>query len=110
MRYCRRLLMFVLAATAVGCGDEADPASPTRACDAEPEVMTTDAGVQFVRTPDACFVGLPDWPYAPKYVDIDGLRQAYVDEGPPDGEVVLLLHGQGSLQFRRLRDLLTMLP
>ena len=27
--------------------------------------------------------------------DIDGLRQAYVDEGPSDGEVVLLLHGEG---------------
>lgn len=29
------------------------------------EVMTTEAGVEFVRTPDACFENLPDWPYEP---------------------------------------------
>ena len=45
----------------------------------EVEVMTTEDGVEFVRTPDACFENLPDWPYEPQYVEIDGLRQAYVD-------------------------------
>jgi hypothetical protein len=65
-------------------------------CDADPVVLTTNDGVEFVRTPDACFANLPDWPYEPQYVEIDGLRQAYVDEGPPDGEVVLLLHGPGA--------------
>ncbi len=77
-------------------------------CDADPEVLTTGGGVDFVRTPDACFEGLPDWPYEPQYVEIDGLRQAYVDEGPADGEVVLLLHGQPSWSYL-YRDMISML-
>ncbi len=78
-------------------GAAADSGAP--ACDAEPVVMTTSAGVEFVRTPDACFDSLPGWPYEPKYVELDGLRQAYVDEGPTDGPVVLLLHGQPSWSY-----------
>jgi haloalkane dehalogenase len=68
-------------------------------CDVEPEIRTTPAGLKYLRTPDACFEGLPDWPYQPKYFEIDGLRQAYVDEGAADGEVVLLLHGQPSWSY-----------
>jgi haloalkane dehalogenase len=74
-------------------------AGSTRACDADPIILTTGDGIEFVRTPDSCFASLPDWPYEPKYVLIDGLRLAYVDEGPPDGEVVLLLHGQPSWSY-----------
>ena len=66
----------------------------------EVEIITTQAGVEFVRTPDACFEDLPDWPYAPQYIEIDGLRQAYVDVGPADAdETVLLLHGQPSWSY-----------
>ena len=66
----------------------------------EVEIMTTQAGVEFVRTPDAGFEDLPDWPYAPQYIEIDGLRQAYVDVGPADAdETVLLLHGQPSWSY-----------
>ena len=62
--------------------------------------MTTQKGVEFVRTPDACFEDLPDWPYEPQYIEIDGLRQAYVDVGPVDAdETVLLLHGQPSWSY-----------
>lgn len=78
-----------------GAGD----AGATRDCRATPEVLTTAAGVKFVRTPDSCFAGLTGFPYAPKYVEIDGLRQAYVDEGPVDGEPILLLHGQPSWSY-----------
>ena len=78
-------------------GDGVRPEQP--ACDSEPEILTTSEGVEFVRTPDSCFDGLPDWPYEPHYVEIDGLRQAYVDEGPGDGPVVLLLHGQPSWSY-----------
>jgi len=47
------------------------------------------------RTPDERFAALPDWPYAPKYRDIsDGLRVHYVDEGAPDAQPVLMLHGE----------------
>jgi haloalkane dehalogenase len=57
-----------------------------------------------LRTPDERFVNLPDYPFQPRYVDVssaDGpkLRMHYVDEGPRDGEVVLLLHGEPSWSF-----------
>jgi haloalkane dehalogenase len=44
------------------------------------------------RTPDAQFADLPDWSYAPHYLEHDGLRMHYVDEGA--GDPVLLLHGE----------------
>lgn len=47
-----------------------------------------------VRTPDERFDALPDWPYPPRYLDADGLRVHYVDEGPPGGDVFLLTHGE----------------
>jgi len=52
-----------------------------------------------VRTPDSRFEGLPDYDFAPHYVDIDGMRMHYVDEGPRDGGVVLLLHGEPSWSY-----------
>ena len=48
----------------------------------------------FFRTPDSAFVDLPDWPYMPRYVEWDGLRSHYIDEGPPNAPVALLLHGE----------------
>jgi len=42
--------------------------------DQELVVHTTSEGIAFVRTPDEFFGGLPDWPYEPKYVEIDGDR------------------------------------
>ena len=44
------------------------------------------------RTPDGRFLDLPGFPFEPHYVDRDGLRMHYVDEG--DGPPVLLLHGE----------------
>ncbi|WP_017584121.1 haloalkane dehalogenase [Nocardiopsis valliformis] len=47
------------------------------------------------RTPDTRFEGLSDWPYEPRYATVgEGLRMHYVDEGPSDGPVVLLAHGE----------------
>jgi haloalkane dehalogenase len=89
----------LLMTAAVPGGPVVAAGDPDSACDAEPVVMTTADGVDFVRTPDACFEDLPDWPHEPRYVEIDGLRQAYVDEGPADGEVVLLLHGQPAWSY-----------
>jgi haloalkane dehalogenase len=52
-----------------------------------------------LRTPDDRFTDLPDHPFTPHYVDVDGLRVHYVDEGPPDGPVVLLLHGEPTWSY-----------
>ncbi|MGY1617879.1 haloalkane dehalogenase [Geodermatophilus sp. SYSU D00691] len=60
--------------------------------------------MEVLRTPDDRFAGLPDFPYEPSYVtfttdDGDPLRVAVVDVGPPDGEPVLLMHGEPSWSF-----------
>lgn len=61
--------------------------------------------MEILRTPDSRFANLPDWPYAPHYLDITDaasgqeLRMAYVDEGPRDGRPVLLLHGEPSWSY-----------
>lgn len=55
---------------------------------------TTPSGVAYVRTPGERFDVLPDYGYPPSYVDIDGLRVAYVDEGPLDAPPILLVHGE----------------
>ena len=57
-----------------------------------------------LRTPDDRFTDLPDFGYPPQYADVpDGaggtLRMAWVEAGPPDGEVVLCLHGEPSWSF-----------
>jgi haloalkane dehalogenase len=53
-----------------------------------------------LRTPDSRFADLPDFDYPPRYVELaDGLRMAYVEAGPADGPVVLLLHGEPSWSF-----------
>lgn len=50
-----------------------------------------------LRTPDERFVNLPDFPFEPHYVEIDGLRVHYVDEG--EGEIVLCLHGEPTWSY-----------
>ncbi len=48
-----------------------------------------------LRTTDERFERLEGWPYEPRYVQVaDGLRMHYIDEGPRDGSVVLLAHGE----------------
>jgi haloalkane dehalogenase len=57
--------------------------------------------MRLLRTPDERFTGLPDFAYPPRYATVgeDGLRMAYVEHGPPDGEPVLLLHGEPTWSF-----------
>jgi len=52
-----------------------------------------------LRTPDSRFEKLPDYDFAANYVDIDGLRMHYVDEGPRDANPVLMLHGEPSWSY-----------
>ena len=58
--------------------------------------------IEAFRTPDERFAGLPDYPFAPHWLDVDGLRLHYLDEGA--GDPVLLLHGEPTWSFlwRRL--------
>ncbi len=53
----------------------------------------------FLRTPDDCFNGLPDFAYTPHYTQVGGLRVAHIDEGPRDAPVVLLMHGEPTWSF-----------
>jgi haloalkane dehalogenase len=61
--------------------------------------QTTSTGVSFLRTPNERFANLPDFPYEPNYVDVSGLRMAYISEGPADGPVILCLHGEPSWSY-----------
>jgi len=56
--------------------------------------------MEIMRTADERFNDLPDFPFAPNYVQIDNnLRMHTVDEGPRDAPVVLMLHGEPSWCF-----------
>lgn len=55
--------------------------------------------METLSTPDDRFANLPDFPWAPRYVDVDGLRMATIDEGPRDAPAVLMLHGEPSWSF-----------
>ncbi|MBI5667593.1 MAG: haloalkane dehalogenase [Chloroflexi bacterium] len=50
-----------------------------------------------LRTPDDRFQDLPDFPYAPHYVDLNGLRVHYIAEGVDDP--ILCLHGEPTWSF-----------
>lgn len=52
-----------------------------------------------LRTPEDRFLNLPGYNFSAHYVDVDGLRMHYVDEGPNGGGVVLLLHGEPSWSY-----------
>jgi haloalkane dehalogenase len=71
------------------------------------QVMEVKPGV--LRTPDDRFENLPDFPFDPHYTEVDGIRVHYLDEGPPDGQVVLLMHGEPSWSFlyRKMIPVLT---
>jgi haloalkane dehalogenase len=55
--------------------------------------------MKVLRTAEERFADLPGFGYEPRYADVGGLRLAYVEAGPPDGEPVLLLHGEPSWSF-----------
>ena len=53
--------------------------------------------IEMMRTPDERFYGLPGYPYDPHYVEINGGRFHYVDEGK--GEIILCLHGEPTWSY-----------
>ena len=60
--------------------------------------------IESLRTPEERFSVLPSFPYAPNYVDdlpgYEGLRMAWIDEGPADAETTFLcLHGEPTWSY-----------
>src|SRR4051794_8115642 len=60
--------------------------------------------MEVLRTPDACFADLPGYPFEPHFAEVtaeglEPLRMHYVDEGPRDAPVALLLHGQPTWSY-----------
>jgi haloalkane dehalogenase len=50
-----------------------------------------------LRAPEERFVGLPDFPFAARYREVDGLRLAHLDEG--EGRPVVFVHGEPTWSF-----------
>jgi haloalkane dehalogenase len=53
--------------------------------------------VDVVRTPDEATLGLPDFPFESRYVEVDGLRLACLDEG--EGRPVVFFHGEPTWSY-----------
>jgi len=60
-------------------------------------VKTTWPEGSVLRTPDDRFANLPGFPYEPKYIETEGLRMAYVEQG--SGNPILLLHGEPTWSY-----------
>lgn len=60
--------------------------------------------VEVVRVPDERFEGLDGYDFSPNHLEVDdgdggALRLHYLDEGPGDGEVFLLVHGEPTWSY-----------
>ena len=58
--------------------------------------------MQVLRTPEARFEGLKDYPFSPNYLQIGAqgaLRMHYLDEGPADAAPVLCMHGEPTWSY-----------
>jgi len=55
--------------------------------------------MKLLRTPDERFENLPDYPFRPNYLNVEGIRIHYIDEGLKDAEVILLMHGEPSWSY-----------
>jgi pimeloyl-ACP methyl ester carboxylesterase len=58
------------------------------------KIHKTQNGIEYVKTPSKCFLNLPDYNFNENYFDLHGIKIHYVDAGPSDGKILLLLHGQ----------------
>ena len=63
---------------------------------------------EFVRTSETNFENLAGFAYEPRYHNWQDLRMHYVDEGPEDGPVMLLLHGMPTWSYL-YRDIIPVL-
>ena len=58
------------------------------------KIHKTQNGIEYVKTPSKCFLNLPDYNFNENYFDLHGIKIHYIDAGPSDGKILLLLHGQ----------------
>lgn len=59
--------------------------------------MKTDKNI--LRTPEIAFANLPDYPFESHYMEVNGLRMHYLDEGKKESKVLFLFHGQPSWSY-----------
>jgi haloalkane dehalogenase len=63
---------------------------------------------EYFRTPDASFADLTQYQFSPNYHQWHDLRMHYLDEGPKDGPVMLLMHGMPAWSYL-YRDIIPLL-
>ena len=61
--------------------------------------MTEEVSPGIYRTPETRFEDLQDYPFQPHYEQVGRYRVHYLDEGPADGETLLLLHGEPTWSY-----------
>jgi haloalkane dehalogenase len=104
-----------VASTVPPVADSAPPASGCTVPDADDTLVAeieSQSGIvashpmygDVLRTPADRFANLPGYPFASHYVDVDddgaaSLYMHYIDEGPRDGRVVLMLHGNPAWSY-----------
>jgi len=55
--------------------------------------------MKILKTANERFEHLKDYPFHPHYVNCGGVNMHYVDEGPKDGAIILMLHGEPSWSY-----------
>ena len=55
--------------------------------------------MEIFRSPDSSFKAVTDFPYPPHYIEFDGLRTHFIDEGPKDSPIALLIHGEPTWSY-----------
>jgi haloalkane dehalogenase len=87
------------------CSDASSPGSWTPEAGVVAHVDNTEGMTTqrpqppFVRTPESNFVALRDFPFEPHLFELDGLKMHYVDEGPRNAPVALLVHGMPTWSY-----------
>ncbi len=100
------LVFLLLLIGIIGCSTDNDSESPQEPVQ---EPVSEENTIEVLKTPLERFQGLPDYPWEPKYVTVMpyDLEMHYVEAGPADGQIVLLLHGNPNWGYG-LRELIAL--
>ena len=73
------------------------------------EIFSDEIVPGVLRTPDDRFENLQDYPFEANYMQVNGLRIHYLDEGPKDADPIILFHGEPtwSYLFRKMIPVFT---